>query len=349
MRTTAVALGLALLLAGGGLTALYLKLDGNIDHVDIDGALGPDRPANGPGGSLDILVLGSDSRSGGNGAFGADDAQDGARADTAMVVHVNAAHDAATVVSIPRDTLVDRPSCERADGSTAPARERAMFNEAYTVGGPVCAVKTVESVTGLRMDHYIEVDFQGFAELIDTLGGVEVTTTRAIDDKDSHLRLPAGTHTLDGEQALALVRTRKAVGDGSDLSRIALQQAFLKALAGQVGEVGPASNPKRLYDLADAATSAVTTDSSLASVTDLIALGRTLQGIGPGDMDLLTLPVGPDHADPNRVAPLPGESRQVWSALRHDQPVPPSVGRGRAGEGDGVLAGDGTQAGDGGE
>ncbi|MDT0341437.1 LCP family protein [Streptomyces litchfieldiae] len=325
IRVALCALAALVLLTGGGMTALYLKLDGNISQIDIDAALGPDRPADSPGGSLNILVLGSDSRAGANGSYGGPDAQEGARADTAMIVHLNEEHDAATVVSIPRDTLVPRPTCERGDGSTAPARERSMFNEAYTVGGPVCTVKTVEALTGLRMDHYIEIDFKGFAKLIDTLGGVEITTTQAIDDDDSHLTLPAGTHTLDGEQALALVRTRKAIGDGSDLSRIDVQQGFLRALAEQVSGLGVMSNPKRLYDLADAATSAVTTDSALGSVSELAGLARTMEGIGPDELQLVTLPVGRDAADPNRVAPLAEESRQVWRALREDRPVPRSA------------------------
>jgi LCP family protein required for cell wall assembly len=345
LRGTVVALALVVLLAGAGLTALYLKLNGNIAHIDIDAALGGDRPEDSPGDSLDILVLGSDSRAGANGAYGGPDAQEGARADTAMVVHINEAHDAATVVSIPRDTLVPRPECERGDGSTAGARQRAMFNEAYTVGGPVCAVKTVESLTGLRMDHYLEIDFKGFAQLVDTLGGVEITTTEDIDDRDSHLRLPAGTHTLDGAQSLALVRTRKAVGDGSDLNRIELQQSFLRALAEQVSGVGLMTDPKRLYDLADAATSSVTTDSALGSVSDLAGLARTMEDIGSDDLQLITLPVAYDPADPNRVAPVERQSRTVWRALRDDEPVPRSAVRRAAGPGDG--AGPAAEGGDG--
>ena len=119
-----------------------------------------------------------------------------------------------------------------------------MFNSAYSTGGAACAVKTVESITGIRMDHYLEVDFSGFEKLIDELGGVKVTTTKAIDDTESHLNLKAGTHTLNGEQALGLVRTRHGVGDGSDLGRIQLQQAFIKALINQVKSVGVFDEPQ---------------------------------------------------------------------------------------------------------
>ncbi|UED84033.1 LCP family protein [Streptomyces profundus] len=333
LRVTLITvLALALLVGVGG-TALYLKLDGNISGIDIESALGEDRPEDSDNGSLDLLVLGSDTRTGENGDFGGDDPDGEARSDTAMVVHINEAHDAATVVSIPRDTLVPRPDCERLDGGgVAPASDRAMFNEAYGIGGPVCAVKTVEALTGLRMDHYLELDFDGFAKLVDTLGGVRVTTREDIDDEDSRLRLTAGTHTLSGAESLALVRTRKAVGDGSDLSRIQLQHSFLDALMRQIDEVDLLGNPKRLYDLADTATSAVTTDSDLASVSKLVDLARTLREVDSEELQLITLPVGYDPADPNRVAPLAEQSRQVWTALKRDRPVPESAIRDSAAE-----------------
>lgn len=333
LRVTAfVALG-AVLLTGVGVLllagGLYLRLSGNIARLDLDAALGSDRPPDSPNDSLDILLLGSDSRTGrSGGVYG--DPDGGARSDTAMIVHLNADRSAATVVSIPRDTLLPRPACRRADGSTAPAVDRAMFNDAYRVGGPACAVRTVEALTNVRMDHYVEIDFEGFTELVDTLGGVEVTTSEPIDDADSHLRLPAGTHTLDGRQALALVRTRKDVGDGSDLGRIRLQHDFVRALSDQVGDLGLLTDPTRLYRLADAATSAVTTDTGLSSVRRLAGLARTLRGIDGSDLTMITLPVTYDVRDPNRVVPLSAQSDLVWEALRRDVPVPRAATAGSA-------------------
>ncbi|RKN40929.1 LCP family protein [Streptomyces hoynatensis] len=330
LRALVYALASVVLVAGAGLTALYVKLDGNISAIDLDAALGTGRPADSPGGSVDILVLGSDSRAGEHGAYGR---QRGARADTSMIVHLNEARDAATVVSLPRDTLVRRPACERADGGgRSRAAARAMFNSAYSVGGPVCAVKTVEKLTGLRMDHFVEVDFDGFAKLVDTLGGVEVTTRQRIEDPDSRLDLPAGTHTLDGEQSLALVRTRKAVGDGSDLGRIRLQQDFVRALADRVGGLDLLTDPKRLFDLADTATSALTTDSDLASVPRLASLARDLHGLDGDDLRMLTLPVAYDRDDPNRVVPRERQADRVWRALREDRQVPRSALRDSAAE-----------------
>lgn len=312
-------------LGGSGLGYAYYKLNGNISGVDIDAALGHHRPKNVDNGSMDILVLGSDSRSGANARYGSDGS--GSRSDTAMVVHVYKGHKRASVVSIPRDTLVTRPDCTGPGGRKVPGGPDQMFNTAYAVGGPACAVKTVESMSGIRMDHFVEVDFTGFKKLIDTLGGVRVTTHRSIDDDKSRLHLGAGRHRLDGEQALGLVRTRHGVGDGSDLGRIQLQQAFVKALIDQIGQVGVFSNPKKLYDLASTATSAVTTDSELASVQRLAGFAGSLKGVDADHTTMVTLPVAYDPQDANRVLPQQARDRQVWAALKADRPVPAAATR----------------------
>ncbi|THA81054.1 LCP family protein [Streptomyces sp. A0592] len=320
------------LLGGAGLGWFYFKLNGNLKTVDIDQALGTDRPANVDNGSMDILVLGSDSRGGANGEYGRDDGGS-ARSDTAMVVHLYEGRQKASVVSIPRDTMTGRPECAAGGkGKTDPGGRRKQFNEAYTVGGAACAVKTVEKMSGIRMDHYIEVDFTGFKKIIDTLGGVEVTTTKPIKDDFSHLNLPAGPNKLNGEQALGLVRTRHGVGDGGDLGRIQLQQAFIKALIKQVKGVGVFDNPKKLLDLADAGTKALTTDKALGDVKSLAGFAQSLQGIDAGDMQMITLPVAADALDANRVAPLQKESKMVWDALLADRPIPAEATANSAGD-----------------
>ncbi|MEW2165178.1 LCP family protein [Streptomyces sp. NPDC007084] len=317
-------------LGGTGAGYLYFKLNGNIKSVDINQALGSDRPTKVDNGSENILVLGSDTRAGGNKKLGGGADDGSARSDTAMIIHVYKGHKKAGVVSIPRDTLVDRPSCTDTQGTAHAAASGVMFNSAYSTGGATCAVKTVESVTGIRMDHYVEVDFTGFQKLIDDLGGVSVTTTKSIKDPDSHLNLKAGTHTLDGKQALGLVRTRHGVGDGSDLGRIQLQQAFIKALVDQVKHLGVLSSPKKLYDLADTATKAVTTDSDIGSVTDLASFANGLKGISSSHMTMVTMPVQYDRANANRVLVDKDKAAQVWKALKNDRPIPESATEGTA-------------------
>ncbi|MFF3849476.1 LCP family protein [Streptomyces sp. NPDC002328] len=327
-------------LGGTGAGYVFFKLNGNIKSVDIDQALGADRPTKADNGSENILVLGSDTRAGANKKLGGGTDDGSARSDTAMIIHVYEGHKKASVVSIPRDTLVDRPECTDAEGGAHDAAEDVMFNSAYTTGGAACAVKTVESMSGVRMDHYLEVDFSGFQKLIDELGGVDITTSEDIDDPDSHLNLKAGKHTLGGEQALALVRTRHGVGDGSDLGRIQLQQAFVKALVEQVKEIGLFSGGTRLYDLADTATKTVTTDSDLGSLKSLMSFAEGLKGISAANMDMVTLPVRYDPADPNRVLLQEQKAQQVWTALENDRPIPKSATEGTAtGEAEDVVSG----------
>ncbi|MFI6338674.1 LCP family protein [Streptomyces sp. NPDC050535] len=321
----------ALVLSAAGAGWAYWHLNQNIRTVDINSALGDDRPPKTvstpsaaasasasplPSGALNILVLGSDSRSGDANAALGGGSSTGARSDTAMVVHIDEGRTAATVVSIPRDTLVTRPSCPTSSGGTTSVAYNSMFNSAYSVGGPVCAVKTVESITDVRMDHFIEIDFSGFAKLVDALGGVTVTTDEDIDDEDSHLVLKAGEHHLDGTQALALARTRHGIGDGSDLGRIGLQQTLVKALLEQMSTTSLLTDPAKLYQVADAVTGSLTTDTGLNSLTELMRLGQSLKSLPSDALKTVTMPVLPAASDPNRVVADEPEASELWASLR---------------------------------
>ncbi|MFF4549051.1 LCP family protein [Streptomyces sp. NPDC001406] len=320
---------LVLGIAAGGWA--YWHLNNNIKSVDINSALGDDRPARAvvtpsasasasplPTGAVNILVLGSDSRSGKANKELGGGSSSGARSDTAMVVHIDAGRTEATVVSIPRDTLVTRPSCPLSSGGSTAQAYNAMFNSAYSVGGPVCAVKTVESITDVRMDHYIEIDFSGFAKLVNALGGVTVTTDEDIDDDKSHLHLAAGTHHLNGKQALALARTRHGIGDGSDLGRIGLQQKLVKALLEQMAATDLLTDPAKLYRVADAVTSSLTMDTGLDSLKELTRLGQSLKGLSSDHVRTLTMPVVTAPSDPNRVVAKEPAASELWDSLRAD-------------------------------
>ncbi|QCW79806.1 LytR family transcriptional regulator [Streptomyces sp. S6] len=312
---------LVLLLAGGSTVYwLYSRLDGNLSSVDIDAKLGTDRPDDVDDGSQDILVLGSDSRSGDNGEYGTDEG--GARSDTALVVHIPEGRSQAVAVSIPRDTLVTRPECTEEGGAAVPAEERVMFNSVYAQVGPACVVKTVEKMSGVRIDHYLEIDFAGFKELVDAIGGVTVDVEQDIHDQASGLELTAGRQRLDGTQSLAYVRTRHGIGDGSDLGRIGLQQQFLIALLSEVKSQDLLGSPAGAYRIADSATKALTTDAGLASLTSLAEFGRSMNGIDPASMETVMLPVAYDKADPNRVVAAEPQAGQLWKALREDTAIP---------------------------
>lgn len=332
LKIAGFALAGVLVLGASGAGWAFWRLNDNIKSVDINSALGDNRPAKIqsaaspeasataealPSGALNILVLGSDSRSGKeNAELGGGDEDSGARSDTAMVVHIDEGRTGATVVSIPRDTLVTRPSCPLESGGSTAVAYNVMFNSAYAVGGPICAVKTVEAMTNVRMDHYVEIDFAGFAKLVDALGGVTVTTDEDIDDEDSHLKLQAGTHHLDGEQALALARTRHGIGDGSDLGRIGLQQKLVKALLDQISSTDLLAEPTRLYEVADAITGSLTTDTGLDSLTDLIRLGKSLKGLSSDATRTVMMPVVTAPYDSNRVVADEPEASELWESLR---------------------------------
>lgn len=303
---------------------LYKDLDGNIKDVDLDQAIGDDRPEKLPTSGQNLLILGSDSRAGANAELDSGKVP-GARSDTALVVHIPEGRTEAVAVSIPRDTLVTRPECKKSDGSTVGSAKRVMFNSIYAQVGPACTVKTVEQISGVRMDHYIEIDFAGFKGLVDAIGGVSVTIEDPIVDGNSGLDLSAGTHELDGTQSLQFVRTRYGYADGSDLGRIGLQQKFLVALLTEIKKQDLLGSPTKAYKIADELTESLTTDSDLASLTALSDFGRSLNGIDPASMETIMLPVAYDKTDPNRVVAAQPQANQLWKAIRNDSEIPESA------------------------
>ncbi|BDD75556.1 LCP family protein [Streptomyces violaceoruber] len=323
-RWVGLSLVLLLLVVGGVGYWLYSDLNGNIKGVDINEAIGDDRPEKLPTSGQNILVLGSDSRSGDNAGLGTGKVA-GARSDTAMVMHIPEGRTEAVAVSIPRDTLVTRPECRKQDGTEAAAAKRVMFNSIYSQVGPACVVKTVEQMSGIRMDHYVEIDFAGFKDLVDAIGGVTVTVDQDIHDPSSGLDLTAGTHKLNGTDSLAFVRTRHGVGDGSDLGRIGLQQQFMLALLSEIKRQDLLGSPTKTFKIADQLTAALTTDSDLASLTKLAEFGRSLNGVDPAAMETIMLPVAYDTQDRNRVVAAQPQAEQLWEALRKDADIPESA------------------------
>ncbi|MFF3389713.1 LCP family protein [Streptomyces sp. NPDC002669] len=326
LRIALVSVLVLLLAAGGTLYWLYSRLDGNIKGVDIDKALGEDRPEKLPTSGQNLLVLGSDSRAGAeNRELGGGGAVSGARSDTALVVHIPEGRTKAVAVSIPRDTLVTRPECTRADGTSVPSADRVMFNSVYSQVGPACVVKTVEKMSDVRIDHYLEINFAGFKDLVDAIGGVTVDVPKDIHDKSSGLDLTAGRHKLDGTQSLAYVRTRHGIGDGSDLGRIGLQQQFLLALLSEVKSQDLLGSPAKSYKIASSATRSLTTDSGLASLTSLAEFGRSMNGVDPATMETIMLPVAYDTQDRNRVVAAQPQADRLWKAIRKDGVIPESA------------------------
>ncbi|MGW5850052.1 LCP family protein [Streptomyces sp. NPDC055254] len=320
-----IGLGVALLVLLGAATGwwIYRKLDGNITEDTSAAAelrrFERDRPAHFDSGAQNILLIGSDSRSGlENRRYGKDRGTQ--RSDTTILLHLPADRASATAVSIPRDLMADVPSCLKADGSRS--REQfAQFNWAFQWGGAACTIRTVEKLTGIRIDHHMVIDFGGFKKMVDAIGGVEVCLRRPMDDTEAKLRLPAGRQTLRGEQALGFVRARYSLGNGSDTERMERQQAFLGSLVKKVQSNGVLLNPGRLYPLLDAATSSVTTDPGLSSLRGLYELVRGVRDIPTEQVKFLTVPRRPYAANPNRDELVEPDAARLFEQLRTDKPV----------------------------
>jgi LCP family protein required for cell wall assembly len=313
--TAAVVVALGILL-----WTAYHSLDSNITTIDPAAGLGDVRPAK-ENQSLNILAIGSDSRAGANSVVGGESP---GLADTTLVVHLSADNSWAAAVSIPRDSMVQMPACFGPDGQLVPGALR-QFNSAYPLGGPTCVQRTVESLTGLRIDDFVVVDFVGFTDMVDAVGGVTVYIEAPISDPQSKIYFDPGCQTLDGKQALDYVRVRKGVqgGDGSDIDRIARQQQFLAALAQKVTSTGVLFNPFELYDFLDAATDSVTTSPGLGSIRSMASVAVRAREIGLDSIEFTTVPVEAYPPDPNRVQWAQPEADQLWDLLRLDQPLTP--------------------------
>ncbi len=320
-----IGLGTGMLVAVGAGTGwwIYSKLDGNIAEDTSAAAelrrYDKERPAHLAGGAQNILLIGSDSRTGaGNAPYGQD--QGTQRSDTTILLHLPADRKSATAVSIPRDLMTEVPACLKPDGNRT--REQfAQFNWAFEWGGTACTIRTVEAMTGIRVDHHMVLDFSGFKKMVDAIGGVEVCLKRPMDDTEAKLKLPAGRQTLQGEQALGFVRARHSLGNGSDTERMERQQAFLGSLVKKVQSNGVLLNPARLYPLLDAATSSVTTDPGLASLRGLYELVRGVRDIPTDQVKFLTVPRRPYAADANRDELRQPDATQLFQRLRADQPL----------------------------
>jgi LCP family protein required for cell wall assembly len=311
------------LVAGGAGWAVYAKLDGNITADEAAAAelarYEKDRPTSLVKGAQNILLIGSDSRSGdGNARYGRDSGTE--RSDTTILLHLSAGRRTATAVSLPRDLMVDVPACLGRDGTRGEPMF-AMFNYAFQKGGSACTIRTVEKLTNIRVDHHMVVDFHGFKDMVDAVDGVEVCLAEPIDDKAAKLRLPAGRVTLNGEEALGYVRARKSLGNGSDTDRMDRQQRFLGALVNKVQSNDVLLNPVKLYPVLDAATSSLTTDPALASLRGLYELVRGLRHIPTGRVQFLTVPRESYVYDANRDQLVEPEARRLFERLRKDAPV----------------------------
>ena len=308
-----------------GVYAVYRHLYGNIKVVSVSGLA-----HRSVYGVQNILLLGSQTRKGQGKGFGSNPSLNTSNSDNILLVHLDAKHTHAIILSIPRDTIVYEPGCQArpgiGDGIWGPY-QAAIIDGAMNIGGPSCAVSTVADLTGVKLDHFVMFDFNSFRAMVYAIGGVEVCVPPGgYHDPFSKLNLSGGRHLLTYNQALAYVRTRHGVsaeGDtGGDLPRIMLQQAFISSVIQKVNSQGILSNSVQLLKIADTATKALTVDQGLDSVTKLLGLARTLVHLHAKHVTLITMPTvpDPDPAESGRLLPEEPQDDVIFQMIADGQP-----------------------------
>ena len=292
-------------------------------------------------GAVNLLIVGSDTRVDQMTTEGDDTA--GARNDVTMLLHVSADHQNVSVISFPRDTMVDMAACKDPDtGEVYPAESYQQLNTALGRGGQRgglgCVVATVQKITGLTIPYAGVISFDGVAAMTTAIGGVDVCVSEPINDNYSNLHLSAGNHSLSGDDALAFLRTREGVGDGSDLARISSQQVYLSALARKMLSDDTLTNLVTLYSLADAALKNMLFSTQLGRVDSMVSIAKALQGVQLDKVAFLRYPVSEDPDDRNRVVVDNSNAKLLNAALLNDTSLDLSAVK----PADSVVQADGT-------
>ena len=321
-------------LAGAVVNTVIGQLQGNITAIDVSANTGATPGPSTAGEPLvvdeatgsyqpfTVLLMGSDSRKGkDNRGYGKASEIGGERSDTTILLHVSADRKHAVAVSIPRDTLITLPKCENEKGQTV-GGGTGKFNEAFDIAGPGCTIKAVEEMSGITVDNFMMVDFGGFKRIVDAVGGVEICLAKDVNDPKSGLKLSKGKHIVTGEEALAFVRARKTLGDGSDTSRIRRQQAFISSLTREVLSSGTLLNPATLMSLLNAATQSLSADPQLANIENLKELALSMKDLRPGDITFVTLPWKP-AGDGANVLVNKKKAAPLFAAIANDTAWPP--------------------------
>ncbi|MFG1699224.1 LCP family protein [Nonomuraea sp. NPDC049309] len=304
--------------------AYYRYLDSGITRQPFN--VGASRPPE--TGALNVLLVGSDSRAGNNKKYGPQSQHLGERTDTIMLLHISPNRDNATMISFPRDSMVLVPECTGRNGQVVPAGLR-QINSAFNDGGIECTAKTLESLTNIKINHFVKVDFTGFKGIVDALGGIEICLPKPVNDPKAKLVLGAGKHVVKGEQALGYVRTRYALGDGSDLGRIQRQQVFLQQVMKKVTDGGLLTDPGRLNAFLRAATRSVTVDEGL-TLERMLEIANSVRGMTAKELKGITVPVEPYPADKNRVQFAQPAARDFFENVRNDVEVTKSPAPGKS-------------------
>ncbi|MFW5415238.1 LCP family protein [Nocardiopsis sp. CNT-189] len=315
---TAACLALVLLAGAAGAYGYYRSLRADMVQHDLDSALPEEERPEKIGDDVNILFIGSDGRENGNAAYGGRDFV-GERSDSLMLAHISP-DSRVTVVNFPRDSLVQIPQCDAYGETEGTTGYYGMINAALFHGGPPCVVKTIESLTDIRIDHFAHLSFVGFRDMVDAIGGVPMCIPEPMRDERSKLDLDAGEQVLDGEESLAFVRARYEIGDGGDIGRIDRQQMFLGALAAEATSSDVLTDPRKLDGLLRAVSAHTATDSDL-TLDAMVSLGSTLADSELDEISFYTVPWAQAPTDPNRVVWREEDAARLFTAIREDRPV----------------------------
>jgi LCP family protein required for cell wall assembly len=318
---TSIGLTAVLVVAALAAYAKYRSFWDSIKRVDVTGLIGSQPPKY--NNAENILVIGSDTRAGQHGIGG--NLPGCNCSDTLMLLHISPGHHQATVMSLPRDTMVPTLACAPSDGTPGQQANPTSFeriNAALAAGGPACTWKTVAQQTGIHIDHFIQLDFTGFEKIIDDLGGVRICLPVAVDDPRSGLNLSAGRHHVWGREALAFWREREAVGLGSDLQRIQRDQFLMASLVQGIEHSGLLNSPTKMLNVIRDATNALTTDTGLDQ-NAMLQIADSLRGLRSSSVQFVTAPnVAYPPAPAAEVEFAQPQASELFTAIAHDTTLP---------------------------
>lgn len=319
----ALTMAVVILLAAGGLWVAFNHYNGQIHRIDV-GALG--------GGKQNFLLVGSDSRDGSNGegtqGTGASFVT-GQRSDTVILVHLFGSSQKAELVSFPRDAYVEVPAFTNPKTHVTHAAHHTKLNAAFAEGGPPLLIATIEHLTNIKIDHFLQIDFSGFKGMVNKLGGVDVCLTKPARDHWTGINLTAGHHHINGDVALAFVRQRHGLANG-DIDRIARQQQFIGSLVHKVLSADTLSAPWKLNGFLDVATSSLQADKQLSG-NDIKNLALRLRNFNSGGVSFATVPIAQMNArrgGADVVLLDEVKDAELFTSLRNDQAPgsPPKTG-----------------------
>jgi LCP family protein required for cell wall assembly len=314
--------GLLFATLGGGYVYVTTQLAAaGIDVFSTDGETFDLPTAEEINGPISVLVIGSDTREGqGTTEYGPVGA---ALADVIILLHISEDRQSAVALSFPRDLMVEVPSCPDPDGGEpSKPREFAQINSTLNIGGPACTLLAVQKLTGVKIPYLAMIDFKGVIAMSEAVGGVDVCVAEPIRDPKTSLYLEAGDHTLEGAEALAFLRTRYGVGDGSDLSRISNQQVFLTSLVRKLKSEGALTNPFTMFRIGTAALENMTLSRSLTNLGVIFGMAREANEVDLDKITFIKLPVYDlDGRYAGRVAVVPEKAQLLFDKIANDEPL----------------------------